>query len=163
MEDWSRRGGEAFGPDGACALWRGEVLRALGPEVYDEVLGLWVTDADLAWRARAAGWRTVFEPRAGATHTRFYSPTTRAEVPAEHRRLQFRNRLLMIGKDDRAGAMLRDAPWLATYELLALGHALLRERELLPAYRQAWAARRAVRAKRPGLGGAAVPFGRTPG
>src|SRR5205823_13139624 len=103
-------GGEAFGADGACALYRREVLEALGPEVLDEDLELWATDADLAWRARALGWRCAYAPAARARHVRFYSPTTRPLVPAAHRPLQFRHRLLMILKDERAASLVRDPP-----------------------------------------------------
>ena len=42
----------------------------------------------------------MYEPRAVAWHMRFYSPTTRSGLPEAHRRLQFRNRLLMIVKND---------------------------------------------------------------
>jgi GT2 family glycosyltransferase len=126
--------GEVFGGDGACVLYRAEVLRALAPEVVDEDMALWATDADLAWRVRAAGWRCAYEPRARAWHVRFYSPSTRAGLPAEHRRLQFRNRLLMLVKNERGW---RNLPHVAGYEVLALGYALLRERELLRGYAEA--------------------------
>ena len=129
--------GEVFGADGACALYRREVLAALGPEVLDEDMELWATDADLAWRARAAGWRCAYEPRARAWHVRFYSPTNRPRLPAAHRRLQFRNRLLMILKNERARSLAHDLPHLALYELAALGYALLFERELLGGYVEA--------------------------
>jgi GT2 family glycosyltransferase len=125
---------EVFGPDGACALYRRAVLQELGPEVLDEDMGLWATDADLAWRARARGWRTVYEPRARAWHVRFYSPTNRPNLPAEHRRLQFRNRLLMVLKNERGAAGL---PRIALYEIAALGYALLKERDLLGGYVEA--------------------------
>ena len=126
--------GEVFGGDGACVLYRAEVLRSLGPEVVDEDMELWATDADLAWRVRRAGWRCLFEPAARAWHVRFYSPTTRASLPAEHRRMQFRNRLLMVLKNQRGW---RNVPWILGYEVLALGFALLRERELLRGYVEA--------------------------
>lgn len=126
--------GEAFGADGACALYRRAVLDALGPEVFDEDMALWATDADLAWRAHDLGWRCAYEPRARAWHVRFYSPTNRANVSAEHRRLQFRNRLLMVLKNERG---LRAAPPIVVYEIAALGYALLRERELLGGYVEA--------------------------
>ena len=126
--------GEVFGGDGACVLYRASVLQALGPEIVDEDMELWATDADLAWRVRRAGWRCAFEPAARAWHVRFYSPTTRAGLPAEHRRMQFRNRLLMVLKNERSW---RHLPFIAAYEVLALGYALLRERELLRGYVEA--------------------------
>ncbi|HEV2753997.1 MAG TPA: glycosyltransferase [Solirubrobacteraceae bacterium] len=141
---------DPFGPDGACALYRREVLDsvAVDGEVLDEDMALWASDADLAWRARLAGWRCVHEPRAVAWHVRFYSPTTRAALPPEHRRLQFRNRLLMMAKNDRWSDLRGDLHHVLAYEVLALGHALLRERSLLPAYADALARLPAARRRR---------------
>src|SRR4051794_35769766 len=159
---WAGAGGEAFGGDGACVLYRRAVLDAVGPEILDEDLALWASDVDLAWRARALGWRCAFVPAARARHVRFYSPTNRPRVAAEHRRLQFRNRLLMIVKNERAASLAGDLPRIALYEVLALGYALLREPSLLPAYWQA--ARLAPRMWRKRRAGASarVPFGLTP-
>lgn len=128
--------GEAFGVDGAAALYRRETLEdcAVDAEIFDEDMELWASDVDLAWRARLLGWRCVYEPNALAYHVRYYSPSTRARVPAAARRLQFRNRYLMMIKNDTAGALVRDFPRLAAYEAMALGFALLRERTLLRGY-----------------------------
>ncbi len=144
------RAGEVFGPDGACGLWRRAALDACAPdgEVFDEDLALWASDADLAWRARLLGWRAVYEPAAVGRHVRFFSPSTRARVAPEHRRLQFRNRLLMIVKNERGRDLLCDLPHLLMYELLALGYALIVERELLGAYRDAWRALPGARRRR---------------
>jgi GT2 family glycosyltransferase len=127
---------EAFGGDGACVLYRREALDgvAVGAEVLDEDMALWASDADLAWRVRNAGWRCVYEPRAVAWHVRFYSPGNRPLVAPEHRRLQFRNRLLMLAKNETARGFVKHAPFILGYEVLALGHALLRERTLLRGY-----------------------------
>jgi GT2 family glycosyltransferase len=146
---WSR-GGECLGPDGACALYRREVLDAVayGAEVLDEDLALWTTETDLALRARRAGWRCRFEPSARAWHVRSYSPTTRGTAPARHRRLQFRNRLLVMAKNDTWRTLLPDLPWIAAYEIAALGYALLRERDLLGGYADAARAWSRMRAKR---------------
>ena len=100
--------GEAFGADGACALYRAETLHALGPEWFDERMALWATDADLAWRAQAHGWRCAYEPAAIARHIRTYSPSTRATASREHRRIQFRNRLLMIARNETPAGLVRD-------------------------------------------------------
>jgi GT2 family glycosyltransferase len=132
--------GPAFGGDGAAVLYRRETLEAcaVGGEVLDEDFELWAADADLAWRAQLLGWRCIYEPRARAWHVRYYSPSTRATLDARHRRLQFRNRYLMIVKNETARGLARDWPLIAAYEVLALGHALLRERSLLGGYREAF-------------------------
>jgi GT2 family glycosyltransferase len=145
--------GEAFGADGAAALYRRETLAdcAIAGEVLDEDMEMWASDADLAWRARLLGWRCVYEPRAIAWHVRTYSPSTRAQVSEAARRMQFRNRLLMLAKNETGRGLARDLPWIAGYEVLALGHALLRERHLLGGYRDAWRLRTGARRRRRAL------------
>jgi GT2 family glycosyltransferase len=141
---------EAFGGDGACVLYRREALNAVavGSEVFDEDMALWASDADVAWRVRNAGWRCIFEPAAVAWHVRFYSPGNRALLAPEHRRLQFRNRLLMLAKNETGRGFARNAPFILGYELLALGHALLRERTLLRGYADAARLLGAARSRR---------------
>jgi GT2 family glycosyltransferase len=159
---------EAFGGDGAAVLYRRETLEAcaLGAEVLDEDFELWAADVDLAWRAQLLGWRCIYEPRALAWHVRTYSPSTREQLDASHRRLQFRNRYLMIAKNETARGLLRDAPRILGYEVLALGYVLLRERELLGAYRDALRLLPAARRRRVLVqrrrAGRAVPFGIRP-
>jgi GT2 family glycosyltransferase len=133
------RPAEAFGADGAAALYRREVLEdaAVDGEVFDEDLVTWGSDADLAWRARLLGWRCVYEPSAVAYHIRTYSPSTRSGMPEWDRMMQFRNRYLMIAKNDPLESLARDLPRILPYELLALGFALLRERHLLRGYSEA--------------------------
>ena len=159
------RAAEVFGGDGACVLYRREVLDAcaVGGEVLDENLELWASDVDLAWRARLLGWRCMYEPRAVAWHMRFYAPTTRDGLPEAHRRLQFRNRLLMMAKNDAWSDVRGDLHRIAFYELLAIGHVLLRERHLLRAYGDALRALPAARRRRAvvqsGRPGTRPPFG----
>jgi GT2 family glycosyltransferase len=131
--------GEAFGADGAVALYRRETLQdcAVDGQVFDEDLETWGSDADLAWRARLLGWRCVYEPGAVAYHVRRYSPSTRSGMPEWDRMMQFRNRYLMIAKNDPLESLARDLPRILPYELVALGFALLRERHLLGGYREA--------------------------
>ena len=133
------RPSEAFGADGAVALYRREALEAatVDGQVFDEDLVTWGSDVDLAWRVRLLGWRCVYEPDAVAYHIRTYSPTTRARMPEWDRMMQFRNRYLMIAKNDPLPALLRDLPRILAYEVLAFGFALLRERHLLRGYIEA--------------------------
>ena len=150
--------GWAFGADGAAALYRRATLEdcALGGgEVLDEDMELWATDVDLAWRAQLLGWRCAYEPRAVAEHVRSYSPATRWQISPAARRRQFQNRYLMMIKNETGPGLRRDALLIAGYEVLALGHVLLRERHLLAGYREAWrlvprarARRRLIQARR---------------
>jgi GT2 family glycosyltransferase len=162
------RPAEAFGADGAAALYRRETLEdcAVEGQVLDEDMERWASDVDLAWRARLLGWRCVYEPRASAYHVRYYSPSTRATVPEGDRTMQFRNRYLMMLKNDTPSALARDAHRVAAYEAAALGYALLRERHLLRGYRdtarlarRAWRKRVDVQARRRGRGIPPAPLG----
>jgi GT2 family glycosyltransferase len=148
---------EVFGADGAAALWRSEALLdcAIEGRVFDENLPGWGCDADLAWRAQLLGWHAVYAPAAVVHHIRTYSPTTRAAARPEDRATQFRNRLLMIVKNDSWRELWRDALVLLGYEMLAFGYALVREHELLGGYREFLARlpearrqRRLIRARR---------------
>jgi GT2 family glycosyltransferase len=148
------RRAEVFGADGAAAVYRRAALEdvAVDGEVFDVDLERWASDADLAWRAHVLGWRCVYEPAAVAYHVRSYSPSTRARMSEASRRMQFRNRYLMIAKNE-GRELARDLPLVLGYEVVALGHVLLRERHLLRAYGDAWrrlpAARRRRRAIQP--------------
>lgn len=165
------RPAEAFGADGAVALYRRAALDdlAVGGQVIDEDLVAWGSDADLAWRARLLGWRCVYEPAALAYHVRTYSPSTRGRMPDWDRAVQFRNRYLMTVKNDPLPTLLRDLPGILLYELLALGFALVRERALLRGYREALTLlprmlqkRRLLQRKRRERGVAAPPYGLEP-
>jgi GT2 family glycosyltransferase len=165
------RAAEAFGADGAVALYRREVLEdvAVDGQVIDEELEAWGSDADLAWRARLLGWRCAYEPEAVAFHVRTYSPSTRARMPDWDRTVQFRNRYLMMIKNDPLESVLRDLPGILLYELLALGFMLAREPDLLRGYRDAARLAPSMRRKRRVLqqrrrerGAPAPPYGLEP-
>ncbi len=171
--------GEAFGADGAVALYRRSALKdaTVEGQVFDEDLVMvrdgvpadWGSDADLAWRVRLLGWRCAYEPGAVAYHIRRYSPTNRGRMAEWQRMVQFRNRYLMMVKNDPLGQIVRDCPRILAYEVLALGFALLRERHLLSGYREAarllrsaLRKRRLLQARRRGRGLAPVPYGLEP-
>jgi hypothetical protein len=136
--------------------------------VLDPAFEKWASDVDLAWRGHLMGWRCAYEPRAVAYHVRTYGPTSRASVPATDRRTQFRNRYLMMLKNDSLSSFLRDLPRIAAYEVLALVYALLREPHLLRGYGEALRlapdARRKRRAiaRRRRVDPRLVPFGLEP-
>lgn len=162
--------GPAFGGDGAAVLWRRAALDdcAVAGELLDEDMGLWATESDLAWRAQLRGWRCAYVPAAVGHHVaRTYSPSTpRRQIAASHRRLQFRNRLLMLLKNETRAGLLHDLPRIAAYELTALAFALLLDRPLLPAYADVWRARHSIRRRRRAIQARVVserpPFGLTP-
>jgi GT2 family glycosyltransferase len=143
--------GPCFGADGAAALFRRETLIdcAIDGHPLDEDFEKYAADVDLAWRAQLLGWSCAYVPRAEALHIRTYSPSTRAQVSEEERRMQFRNRYLMMLKNETRSGLARDGALIAGYEVLALGFVVMRERYLLTGYRDAARlARRALAARR---------------
>ncbi len=162
------RAGFVFGADGAAAVWRSRALAdcAIDGAYFDENMPGWGCDADLSWRAQLLGWRSWYAPEATVHHIRTYSPTTRARATPVDRRTQFRNRLLMLVKNDSVPDLLRDLVPLLVYEVAALGYAVLVERELLAGYAEAFSRlgealrqRRLVQARRRVT---RVPFGLKP-
>src|SRR5262249_20868677 len=62
---------EVFGVSATAARYRREALAAValpGGQVFDERLGSYYEDADLACRLRAAGWTALSVPAARARH-----------------------------------------------------------------------------------------------
>jgi GT2 family glycosyltransferase len=161
----------SFGPDGAAALYRKELLDdvAIDGKPLDETFEKWAVDVDLAWRAQILGWNGVYEPSAVAYHVRSYSPSTRAGMPERDRRVQFRNRYLMMVKNDTLQDVRGDLLRIAGYEVAAFGYALVRERHLLGAYSElrellptARRHRREIQARRRSRGTPRAPFGLEP-
>jgi GT2 family glycosyltransferase len=163
--------GPSFGPDGAAALYSKALLDdcAIDGKPLDEAFEKWAVDVDLAWRAQILGWSGVYEPAAVAYHVRSYSPSTRAGMPEHDRRIQFRNRYLMMVKNDTAQDVAKDAARIAAYELAAFGYALVRERHLLKGYGElrqllptARRQRREIQARRRSRGNPCAPFSLEP-
>ncbi len=97
------RPAEVFGADGAVALYRREALEDAA--VDGRGLRRGPRDLGLRRRPRLAGApaRLALRLRAGApwpTTCARYSPSTRAAMPEWDRMMQFRNRYLMIAKND---------------------------------------------------------------
>jgi GT2 family glycosyltransferase len=161
----------SFGPDGAAALYSRDLLHdvAVDGKPLDESFEKWAVDVDLAWRAQILGWTAVYEPSAVAYHVRSYSPSTRAGMPERDRRVQFRNRYLMMVKNETLQDLRGDLLRVTAYEAAAFGYALLRERHLLTGYSElrdllpeARRQRREIQARRRSRGTPRAPFGLEP-
>lgn len=61
---------EVFGAPGAAAIYRRALIDALAPDgnLFDPHMFMYGEDTDVDWRARRAGWRCWYEPRAVALH-----------------------------------------------------------------------------------------------
>lgn len=94
---------EVFGPCGAAALYRRELLTELttGPGPFDERLFMYLEDVDLAWRAQLRGHRCRFVPQAVVYHR--LSATAGGPLASYY---VGRNTLLVLVKD-MPGPLLR--------------------------------------------------------
>jgi GT2 family glycosyltransferase len=127
-----------FGPSGACALYRLNVLRQIADKygIFDERFGSYKEDVDLAWRLSRGGWHTIFVPNAVAYHPRAVRRDNRATRGALINQLSLRNHLLMLKKNLSWRDWWR-IPLITGYELLKFIYILLFEKHNLKAYREA--------------------------
>jgi GT2 family glycosyltransferase len=126
--------GEVFGPSGAAALYRYACLEdtALDGQFFDEDFFAYREDADLAWRCRLLGWRSLYVPSAVARHRRRVTPQRRRRLPAALNRYSVRNRFLMR-INNMTGGLYRRCFWPVTRRDLAVaGYVLLREWSSIP-------------------------------
>jgi len=145
-----------FGATGAALFVRIRALEdlELDGEIFDEDFFMYHEDTDLSWRANLLGWKVAYVPEARATHVRGWQRNRRFDVAPELRRHSFKNHYLQIIKNERARDFWLGLPVLASWEVLRLGHALLRDRALLPGYGdalrlsgRAWRKRRLLQAR----------------
>ena len=130
------RGEYVFGASGAAMLLRRSALAdlAIEGEIFDEDFFLYHEDTDLCWRCRGLGWRVYYEPRARAIHRRGWRKEGRMRVPVSVRRHSFKNHYLQLIKNESLVSFLLRLPLLVAWEILRLGHAVLRDRGVLAGY-----------------------------
>lgn len=128
-----------FGVSGAAMLVRRAALAnlALDGEVFDEDFFAYQDDTDLAWRAQRLGYEVLYHPDARAIHGRRWRRERRGSIEPWVRQHSFKNHYLQIVKNEPVGQFIRNLPVLLVWEMLRLGYALTRDREILPAYGQA--------------------------
>ncbi|MCC7359659.1 MAG: glycosyltransferase family 2 protein [Anaerolineales bacterium] len=133
---WDAAGGElaaqqgdqprpSFGPSAGAALYRRELLAALGG--FDEAFFAYLEDVDLAWRARRAGWRAVLVPSARVKHV--HSGTGRQGSALKTFYLA-RNKYRLLVKNYPWPYWVLSAPLIGLYDLLSLADSLLNQRTL---------------------------------
>lgn len=139
---------EVFGACAGAALYRRSMLDEIG--LFDEDFFAYLEDADLAWRARLAGWRAVLAPNAVVHHVHSGSL---GDASPRKRFLLGRNKIWMIAKC----LPTRDVwqlPLILAYDLGAVGMRLLaRDWASLAGRLVAWTHLPLVLAKRRGVHG----------
>jgi GT2 family glycosyltransferase len=124
---------DVFGACGAAALYRSAALRevsARGEAPFPERFFMYYEDVDLAWRLRAAEWRTRYVPLAEAVHQRGGSAAGSQFIEYH----LVRNRLWLTLRNARGWELLREIPGLLAFQAVKLMQSL-RRRHLRAALR----------------------------
>jgi GT2 family glycosyltransferase len=143
------RAGEVFGAPASCALYRREMLVAIGG--FDARFFAYLEDVDLAWRARAAGWTCWYEPLAVAYHQ---GSASSGHASARKYFLVGRNRVWLLARNATRRQLLRALPGVLAYDgayviFVALGdHTLAPLRGRITGLRSWRRLRRETRAER---------------
>jgi GT2 family glycosyltransferase len=103
---------EVFGASACVALYRRAMLDAIGG--FDASFFAFGEDADVAWRARMAGWTCLYVPEAVAYH---HGSATAGEASPAKYFLVGRNRARLLAKNATAGQLLRWGWAMALYDL----------------------------------------------
>lgn len=119
--------GEVFGASACCAVYRRSLLAALGG--FDERFFAYLEDVDFAWRAQAAGWKCVYEPRAVAHHAG--SASAGHGSPRKYY-LVGRNRVWLLARNATARQLMRILPALVLYDLAYVVYVAFTDRTLAP-------------------------------
>ena len=116
---------DVWGTCGAAAIYKREMLEdvAVDGEFFDEDFFAFWEDLDLDWRAQMRGWRCVFEPAAVAYHRRGGTGYRKSVLVETH---NYKNRYLMMMKNDSGRYLLRNLPGILLTEVLKFGALLVR-------------------------------------
>ena len=118
---------EVFGASGAACLLRRAMLDDVGP--FDDDFFAYLEDADLAWRARLAGWRCLYVPAAIVYHRHSASSGEGSPFKGYH---LGRNKCWMIAKNYPWPDLLWNLPLIVGRDVLAAAYHLLVRRDVHP-------------------------------
>ncbi len=106
---------EVFGACAAAALYSREMLDEIG--LFDEDFFAFLEDADLAWRARLAGWRCLYAPAARCYHVHSATAGQGSRLKAY---LLARNRIWSTVKNYPSPQVFPALPVIAAFDLIYL-------------------------------------------
>jgi GT2 family glycosyltransferase len=141
---------EVFGASGAAGFYRRSALESakISTGYFDADFFLYREDADLAWRLKNLGWRSLYVPSAVAYHRRRNLPERRRQMTELANRHSVKNRFLLRINNQSRGELLRTLVPTLARDALVLGACLTVERSSLPAFGWLWRNRRRLWAKR---------------
>ncbi len=125
-----------FGVNGAAAFYRKEMLEDIkeGEDYFDPEFHFFYEDLDIAWRAKRAGWKGYYIPRAVAYHVRggtvrksrgINKPYARRYLSDELHSDLIKNRYLTIIKNASGFNFFLHLPAMAFYDFLMWAYILL--------------------------------------
>ena len=123
----AQRPAEVFGACGGAALYRRAMLDDIGG--IDSRIFLYLDDVDVAWRARMAGWRTLYVPEAIVWH--HHSATTRHGSDFKYFHVG-RNRVRLLARNADRRHLLRRGPAMVAYDLGYIAYVAVVDRSLAP-------------------------------
>jgi len=138
------------GPSGAAGFYRREALETakISTGYFDADFFLYREDADLAWRLRNLGWRSLYVPTAVAHHRRRNLPERRRQMTELANRHSVKNRFLLRVNNQSGAELVRTFVPTFARDLVVLGACLTVERSSLPAFGWLWTNRKRLWAKR---------------
>lgn len=130
------KAGDIFGPSGAAALYRRKALEdtAIDGQFFDEDFFAYREDADLAWRCRLLGWKSIYVPGAVALHRRRVTPERRVALPKLINYHSVKNRFLLRMNNMTPSLYRRDFWPITLRDAAVAGYVLLREWSSIPAF-----------------------------
>jgi len=125
---------DIFGACAAAVLYKREMLEQikLSNEYFDEDFFFLLEDFDLAWRAHLLGWKAVFLPEAICYH----QGNSSGYHNGFRQYLSFRNRYLLMLKNDTLGELFKHFSYLIIYDSLRFVYVLFHNRYFFQALRE---------------------------
>ena len=141
---------EILGPSGAAGFYRRAALESarISTGYFDSDFFLYREDADLAWRLRRLGWRSLYVPAATASHRRRNLPERRRRMTALANMHSVKNRFLLRINNQTGGEALKTIVPTLARDLVVVGACLTVERSSLPAFSWLWRNRKRLFEKR---------------
>lgn len=129
---------DIFGVSGAAAMYRRKMITniSINGEFFDEAFFAYKEDVDVAWRAQLLGWRAAFVSKAVACHKRgWQGEKKRSQISLKIRKHSYINRYYTMLKNDSFLYFSLHFLIILFYEVLSLGYAFLKEREILSSWK----------------------------
>lgn len=127
---------EVFGVSGAAAMYARTMIEQISYEdqFFDEDFFAYKEDVDVAWRARHAGWKSLYVPGAIASHERGWKKGARKDQPLFVRQHSYINQYFLLLKNESLGGCLARLPLTLPYDLAMFGYLCIKEPKVLSAW-----------------------------